>query len=123
MNPQMQKQLDEVCTFCAEKFSTTPTVINLFVASTLLATKLLVLGNNLSDKKIDTKQTMNSLANEVVTLTIIACQFLTPPWEGKKVVEVQTYVTNKVSPIINFFYFGMDPSDQKEETGIIIAKH
>jgi len=117
----MKARLDIVCAEVATQFETTPTVIQLFISSNLLATKLLVVGDNAVDKKMDLRTTMRQCAEELTTHLIQACQFLDPVWDASKVLQVYDVVGTKVLPIVRFFYFGIQEKDRKDEQGKIIV--
>lgn len=120
MNPKMKKDLDVVCISVAKKYETTPTVIQLFISASLFITKLLVIGQNSQDPKLDMKSTTKLMAGEVTDMVIQANQFHAEPWDGKKVLEVMTYVNDCLAPIVNLYYFGIEPADRKTEEGKII---
>ena len=121
MNPQMKIRLDLVCKDAAEKFSTTPEVVQLYISCNLLATKLLVIGDNANDKKMDIRATMRQCAEEITHLLLLTGPLYTPIWDAKKVIEVYNYVGEKVLPIVKFFYFGVAEEDRKDEAGKIIV--
>ena len=120
MNPQMKAKLDVVCHEVAKQFETTPTVVQLFISTNLLATKLLVVGDNANDKKMDIRATMRQCTEELTRNLILACQFLDPVWDASKVMQVYDVVGVKALPIVRFFYFGIKEEERKDEDGKII---
>jgi len=121
MNPQMKVRLDIVCHEVAKQFETTPTVVQLFISTNLLATKLLVVGDNANDKKMDIRATMRQCVNELTLNLIVACQFPDPVLDASKVMQVYDVVATKVLPIVRFFYFGIKEEERKDEEGKIIV--
>ena len=111
MNPQMKAQLDAVCSLAAEKYATTPIVMQFFISASLLITKLLVLGDAANDRKLDIRGSMQQIAREVTALEIQAVQFLPEPWDAKKVLEVQSWIDERVVPIVKLHYMGIQPED------------
>ena len=129
MNPQMRSQLDAVCREVAAAHvpPLEPTQVQIFITINLFVTKLVVLGDNSTDKKINMAQTLRDMASEMSNILIIACTFLpkeTGLHDAKAVLALYQVVADKCLPIIRFFYFGISPSDKKElEEKKIIVSH
>lgn len=121
MNPAMKQRLDAICYAAAEKHSCSNELMSYFISVGMFRIKLLVFGENINDKKMDTKATTRQMAGELSMQEIQVGMLVMPLWDAKKIVEVTAELDKELMPVVRFFYFGIEEDERKNEDGKIIV--
>lgn len=122
----MKVALDNLTSEKAREHKVSTDLVNFFIQSVLLRTKLAVLGATVTDKKgkIDVKDSCGKIVTEVMNLTYLAAKLeiqdeivpsggtvsTNPSAPAQvRIVNLATDIEISMQPIINHYFLGMEP--------------